>query len=95
MELKIDRYTKVILTLIAVGLFANLFRNSLPAVHTPLNPEPVLANVAMGSTMANGQRLITVSPDGKTVYMWFREEDKQWFDRDKLRFVGQETAEER
>lgn len=95
MEIKLDRYTKVILTLIAIGLFANLFKRSLPAVHTPFNPEPAFANVAMGSSMSNGQRFITVSPDGKTVYTWFREEDKQWFDRDKLHFVAQETVEER
>ncbi len=89
MEIKIDRYSKVVLTLIAVGLLANVFKDDLPAVTTPLNPQPARAeNIVMGSTIANlGQRFITTSADGKTVYTWFREEDRQWYDRDKVYFI--------
>jgi hypothetical protein len=96
MEIKVDRYTKVVLTLIAIGLLANAFKQDLPALDTPLNPAPAHANnIAMGSTLSGkGQRFITTSPDGKTVYIWFREEDTQWYDRDKVRYIGQEQVEE-
>lgn len=96
MEIKSDRYTKIILTLIAVGLFANVFKADLPVLRTPFNPDQASANsIGIGSTMqGKGQRFITASPDGKTVYIWFREEDSQWYDRDKVHFVGQAVVEE-
>ncbi len=96
MEIKIDRYTKIVLTLIAVGLLANVFKENLPVVSTPLNPEPAqAANIVMGSTIQNlGQRFITVSADGKTVYTWFREEDRQWYDRDKVYFIDAANADD-
>lgn len=95
MEIKIDRYTKIVLTLIAIGLLANAFKSDLSAVYTPLNPQIVHAeNIGMGSSIPNkGQRFITSSPDGKTVYVWFREEDSQWYDRDKVHFIGEEHVE--
>ena len=94
MEIKVDRYTKVVLTLIAIGLLANVFKSDAPAIYTPLNPQMAQANnIGMGSTIASkGQRFITASPDGKTVYIWFREEDSQWFDRDKVHFIDEEQA---
>ncbi|MBM3263318.1 MAG: hypothetical protein FJY97_07820 [candidate division Zixibacteria bacterium] len=96
MEIKIDRYTKVVLTLIAAGLLINAFKDDVPAVHTPFNPTPVQAsNIALGTQLqGKGQRFITVSPDGKTVYIWFREEDSQWYDRDKVHYVSQEQVED-
>ena len=96
MEIKVDRYTKVVLTLIAAGLLANAFKDDLSSVATPLNPEPAMAeNIVMGSTIANlGQRFITTSPDGKTVYTWFREEDRQWYDRDKVYFIDATHADD-
>lgn len=89
MEIRVDRYTKFVLTLIAAGLLFNTFKDELSNVGTPLNPQPAMAeNIVMGSTIANlGQRFITTSPDGKTVYTWFREEDRQWYDRDKVYFI--------
>lgn len=96
MEIKVDRYTKIVLTLIAVGLLANVFKDDLSSVATPLNPQPARAeNIVMGSTIANlGQRFITTSPDGKTVYTWFREEDRQWYDRDKVYFIDATHADD-
>ncbi|MDE2848543.1 MAG: hypothetical protein OXO51_17700 [Gemmatimonadota bacterium] len=96
MEIKVDRYTKVVLTLIAVGLLANVFKDELSSVSTPLNPRPAMANnIVMGSTITNmGQRFITASPDGKTVYTWFREEDQQWYDRDKVYFIDAAHADD-
>lgn len=96
MEIKVDRYTKVVLTLIAVGLLANVFKDELPTMSTPLNPQPAMAeNIVMGSTIANmGQRFITASPDGKIVYTWFREEDRQWYDRDKVYFIDAAHADD-
>ncbi len=96
MEIKVDRYTKVVLTLIAVGLLANAFKDDLSSVTTPLNPQPAMAeNIVMGSTISNlGQRFITTSPDGKTVYTWFREEDRQWYDRDKVYFIDATHADD-
>ena len=96
MEIKVDRYTKIVLTLIAIGLLANAFKADLPAIYTPLNPEPAHANnIAMGSPIqGKGYRFMTTSPDGKTVYFWFREEDTQWYDRDKVHYVGQEQVED-
>lgn len=98
MEIKIDRYTKWVLTLIAIGLFANAFKSEITTLNTPINPQPLYAdNVVMGSTLKNGnqggQRFITVSPDGKTVYYWFREEDAQWYDRDKVMYIGSKQVE--
>lgn len=96
MEIKTDRYTKVILTLIAGGLLANVFKADLPVLRTPFNPDEASAsNIGMGSTLqGKGQRFITESPDGKTVYIWFREEDSQWYDRDKVHFVAQAGVED-
>jgi len=96
MEIRIDRYTKIILTLIAVGLLFNAFKNELPSVSTPLNPQSARAeNIVMGSTIANlGQRFITTSPNGKTIYTWFREEDRQWYDRDKVYFIDATHVDE-
>lgn len=99
MEIKIDRYTKAILTLIAVGLFLNAYSGAGSPVAAVLDPAPAFAdNVGMGSTLSGGtqpgQRFITASPDGKTVYFWFREEDKQWYDRDKIMYLGSETVSE-
>jgi len=89
MEIRVDRYTKIVLTLIAVGLFANAFSDDLTSLSTPLNPPPAQAgNIVLGSTIQNqGQRVITTSQDGKTLYTWFREEDRQWYDRDKVYFI--------
>ena len=89
MEIKIDRYTKVVLTLIAVALLVNAFKNNFSDISTPFNPQSVQAeNIVMGSTIPNlGQRFITTSPNGKTVYTWFREEDYRWYDRDKVYFI--------
>ena len=98
MEIKIDRYTKIVLTLIALGLFANALKSEISTINTPFNPQPAIAdNVGMGSVMKGsqpGQRFITTSPDGKTVYYWFREEDAQWYDRDKIIFIGSEQVKE-
>jgi hypothetical protein len=96
MEIKIDRYTKFILTLIAVALLANVFKSDMSSSYTPLNPQPAQAdNIVMGSVLAQkGQRFITTSVDGKTVYVWFREEDQQWYDRDKVHFLSEEHVEE-
>lgn len=95
MEIKIDRYTKIVLTLIALGLFASLLKDGPQVVQTPLNPRDAYANVGIGTADAKGQRFVTVSPDGKTVYMWYREQDSQWYDRDKLHFLGSEEADVR
>lgn len=99
MEIKIDRYTKIVLTLIAIGLFFNAFKSEISSVRTPFSPAPAFAdNIGMGSSMSSGtqsgQRFITSSTDGKTVYFWFREEDKQWYDRDKIVYLGAETAQD-
>ena len=96
MEIKIDRYTKFILTLIGIGLLANVFKSESATIYTPLNPQVAHAdNIGMGSKLANkGQRFITSSVDGKTVYVWFREEDTQWYDRDKVHFISEERVED-
>lgn len=96
MEIKIDRYTKFILTLIAIALLVNVFKSDMSTMSTPFNPQPAQAdNIVMGSSISKkGQRFITSSTDGKTVYVWFREEDQQWFDRDKVHFIGQERVDE-
>ena len=96
MEFKIDRYTKIVLTLIAVGLFFNAFKSEIVSLGTP---GPAYAeNIGMGNTLTSGtqpgQRFVTASPDGKTVYYWFREEDKQWYDRDKIIYLGSEMAQD-
>ena len=99
MEIKIDRYTKIVLTLIALGLFFNAFKSEITSAGTPFNPEPAFAeNIGMGNNLSGGtqpgQRFVTASPDGKTVYFWFREEDKQWYDRDKIIYLGAERAQD-
>ena len=43
MEFKIDRYTKVVLTLIAVALLVNAFKNNFSDISTPFNPQSVQA----------------------------------------------------
>ena len=55
----------------------------------------IVVAIVMGSVLAQkGQRFITTSVDGKTVYVWFREEDQQWYDRDKVHFLSEEHVEE-
>ena len=99
MEFKVDRFTKIILTMIALGLFFNAFKGDVASLATAFDPEPAYADVVgMGSKLTSGtqsgQRFITASPDGKTVYFWFREEDKQWYDRDKIMYLGSETVKD-
>ena len=96
MEIKIDRYTKIVLMLTAVGLFFNAFKSEIASVGSP---EPAYAeNIGMGNTLTSGtqsgQRFVTASPDGKTVYYWFREEDKQWYDWDKIIYLGSKMAKD-